>query len=344
MAIQPMAAIRPAHLKLGLYGDTGSGKTFTAAKMLTGFIRQHCPKKRLAMFDTEPSAGYVADMIREAIGTDLIVVQSRSYPDLMEFCDFVKKEGHVAWLDSATHPWESLKSDYLDAKKSRVKGAGGNPDTTKMTMADWQVVLPLWGRFTERFCYDPIHWCICGRETVATTTELDEDNTERLKVTGDRMKTQKDTGYEPSLLLQMMLDHDRHVAIVKKDRFDSYRVLTRSEANPGYEFIAPHVGLLDIGGKGVTRPEDNPAFTKGSGPNWETIQARRAAVLEDIKDDLVLAYPGQTADSKRAKINLLRGVFNTSSWSSLEKDHAKYPLDVLEEGRANLRTLITEEG
>ena len=42
----------PAFLKLGFFGNTGTGKTYTAAKVLSQFIRDFEPGRQLAMFDT----------------------------------------------------------------------------------------------------------------------------------------------------------------------------------------------------------------------------------------------------------------------------------------------------
>ena len=42
----------PAFFKAGFFGNTGTGKTFTAAKVLSQFVKMFQPHRRLAMFDT----------------------------------------------------------------------------------------------------------------------------------------------------------------------------------------------------------------------------------------------------------------------------------------------------
>ena len=69
----------PAFLKMGFFGNTGTGKTFTAAKVLSQFIRDYCPDKQLAFYDTEPSAGYVKDMVKQITGKPLLAIHSRSF-------------------------------------------------------------------------------------------------------------------------------------------------------------------------------------------------------------------------------------------------------------------------
>ncbi len=143
-------------------------------------------------------------------------------------------------------------------------------------------------------------------------------------------------GHEPSLLVQTRLVDNEPGCFVLKDRFD---VMNGASAiMPDIKFFQPHLDLLALGGKHAQPPSDSePIFDQGTGPNWATICAQRDAVLENIKDDLTLAWPGQTAEAKKAKIKALRDHFNTSSWTELKEDTKKYPLDVLEDGRHALR-------
>ena len=64
-------------------------------------------------------------------------------------------------------------------------------------------------------------------------------------------------------------------------------------------------------------------------------------MLENIKDDILLAYPGQTADEKKAKVDALRKAFSTSSWTELESDERKFSLEKLKAGRLKLQTILT---
>ena len=334
-------AITPAYLKLGFFGGTGTGKTWTACKVLSQFIAEFAPDKQLAMFDTEPAAGYVAPLVKRITGKELLAVSSRSFSDLLEFAEFVRDEGHVAVLDSATHPWRSLCADYLEAKKSRVKNAGGREETVRLTVKDWGPIKDMWGRFTEHFVYDPVHWCICGREGDVWENVVNDEGNKEMQKTDEKMKTETETGYEPSLLVQMLVRDAKHYAYVRKDRFDAITGLV-SKADPDIEFFRPHLALLAIGGKPPAKGDGKPVFTAGTGPNWETLKARREGLLENIKDDLLLMYPGQTVKDKQAKVRLLRKIFDTSSWTQLSEDEVKFPLDVLADGREKLQIILGE--
>lgn len=331
-----LPAIVQPFLKIGFFGNTGSGKTYTAAKVLSQFIAQYAKDSQLAMFDTEPSAGYVAPMVKKITGKELLAISSRSFSDLMDFTDLCIEKKYVALVDSITHPWRTLCTDYLIAKKSRVKSANGNTETVKLSLKDWGPLKEIWNQFSEKYVMSPIHFCICGREGDVWDTVTDEEGNEEVKKTGVKMKTENEFGYEPSLLVNMKYEFNKHVAFVPKDRFD---VLTgeTSDDKPDIEFFKPHINLLNIGGKPIEKSEGKKIFNTGTGPNWETIKQRRAAELENIKDDITLIYPGRTNEEQKAKIELLRKVFNTSSWTDLENDDKKFPIEVLKAGREKIQ-------
>lgn len=341
MALQ--AAKRPAFLKVGFFGNTGTGKTWTAAKMLSQFIAKYAPNSQLAMFDTEPSSGFIAPMVKEITGKDLLVEQSRSFSNLMDFTRECIKEKHVAIVDSVTHPWRQLCNDYLDAKRSRVKSASGRVETVRLSLKDWGPLKDMWNQFSELFVYSPIHFCICGREGDVWEQTVDDEGKEEMQKTGVKMKTESEFGYEPSLLVQMRLEGNNHVAFVPKDRFDR---LTgkKSDNNPDINFFLPHISLLDLGGVPSQNAEGKKVFEVGSGPNWETLKAQRAAILENIKDDLLLCFPGMTADEKKAKVESLREAFGSSSWTELEEDERKFSMDFLKNGRNKLTEILEKKG
>jgi hypothetical protein len=340
MNLQP--AIAPAFLKIGFFGNTGSGKTWTAAKVLSQFISEYAKDSQLAMFDTEPSAGFIGPMVKKITGKELLAFNSRSFSDLMDFTKECIDKKYVALVDSITHPWRTLCSDFLEAKKSRVNGAGGRIETVRLSLKDWGPLKEIWNTFSEKFVYSPIHICICGREGDVWETVTDDEGKEEIKKTGVKMKTESEFGYEPSLLVQMRLEGDKHIAFVSKDRFD-FITGKLSGDKPDIEFFRPHIAALNIGGKPSEKSEGKKVFEAGEGPNWETIKAQRAGVLENIKDDLTLVYPGRTAEENKAKIEALRAAFGTSAWSEMEEDEKKYPLHILKQGREKLATYLKEK-
>ncbi len=338
MELKPVTM--PVYLKIGFFGHTGTGKTWTAVQLLSQFIRDYVPDSQLAIFDTEGGAGYLKAMVKGITGKELVAIASHSFSELLEFADECRGKHYVALLDSATHPWRSLCKDYLDAKRSRVKNAGGNVENTRLTLPDWGPLKEMWARFADKYRYDPVHWCICGREGDVWDDVTDDEGTTKATKTGVKMKTETEMGYEPSFLIRMTISTNKqgaaeHTAFVMKDRFG---VLTGNSAvDPDITFFKPHLDLLDLKGN-IAAPNSDakPAFKAGAGPNWETIRKRREAVLEEIKNDLLLAYPGMDKDSKTGKVKALRHVFQTSSWTKLEEDTHLFSLEKLEKGRTAL--------
>lgn len=328
-------AATPVYAKVGFYGHTGTGKTFTLAKVASQFIRDYCPDRQLAIFDTEPSAGYIKDMVGKITGKNLLAIVSRSFSELLLFADQCREQGYVAALDSATHPWRDLMSNYLTAKASRIKAAGGNPRSVRLTLKDWGPIKDTWSQFAEKFCFDPVHWFIAGREGDVWETMTDDEGQEELQKTGTKMKTETELGYEPALLTRMSLRDGKHIAEVVKDRFD---LLTgQRHPDPDIEFFRPWFDNLDLVGKHrVPNPNPPEVFPKGHGRNPEAVRRQREALLENIKDDLLVVYPSTGKDDRLGKVTALRTVFDTSAWTELEGDWQKYPLDRLEKGRKSL--------
>jgi hypothetical protein len=342
-------AITSPFFKCGFFGPTGSGKTWTASKVMAQFIAKFFKGSQLAMFDTEPAAGFVAPMVKEITGKELIVCSSRSFSDLMDFTQECIDKKYVALADSITHPWRTLCSDFLEAKKSRVNGAGGRTETTKLSLKDWGPIKEIWNQFSEKYVFSPVHFCICGREGDMWDMVTDEEGNEEMRKTGVKMKTEGEFGHEPSLLVQMRIADTTtektktgHFAYVTKDRSDQLTGLI-SGNNPDIEFFMPHILKLNIGGVNVTKSDGKKIFNAGTGPNWETIRARRKAILESIKDDLVLSFPGRTTEENKGKVEALRAAFGTSAWTELEEDEKKWPLESLESGREKMQTFLKEK-
>ena len=65
MGLLKKARNRMAYAKIGLYGDAGSGKTYTAAMFAIGLHQYAKLKKPVAMFDTEPAASFIIPYFKD---------------------------------------------------------------------------------------------------------------------------------------------------------------------------------------------------------------------------------------------------------------------------------------
>ncbi len=354
MSIELTEAKAPAFWKLAFYGMAGSGKTYTAAKVLSEFIKEYAPELQLAMFDTEGGAGFIAPMVKEITGKPLMAIAATSFSEMKDFIAMCPGK-YVGLIDSATHPWRTLCEDYLNAKRSRVKAAGGNPETVRLSLPDWGPIKSVWSKgFSDPYKYTAAHLCYCGRCGDVWETTKDDEGKDQIQSTGKKMKIEAESAYEPSLLIEMLrvlnLDYARrksstqwlHRAEVVKDRNGSspLSMTGLSADDPGIDFFRPHIEFLMSGSHQA--PNENPeaTFATGKGKNWTTIKRERKTILEEIKNDLLLVYPGTTAAEKKAKVAMLREAFGTSSWTGLEGDEKLYPPNVLQNCRSKLIALI----
>ena len=350
MTLELKESKAPAYLKLAFYGLAGSGKTYTAARVLSQFIREYAPDLQLALYDTEGGAGFVAPMVQELSGKPLVSIAATSFVELREFLELCPGK-YIGLVDSATHPWRTLCEDYLEAKRSRVKGAGGNTETVRLALADWGPIKEMWNKgFSDPFKFLPAHLCYCGRAGDVWETIKDEEGKDKIQATGKKMKIEAESAYEPSLLIEMVrvanpayarketTNQWLHQAQIVKDR--SSLLTGKAADDPDIEFFRPHIDFLTNGVHAAPNTEPLAAFAAGHGKNWETIRRERKAFLEEIKDDLLSAFPGQSAAEKKAKVDLLRKAFGTSSWTALDGDEKTWPPKALARGRDKLLALI----
>jgi hypothetical protein len=348
----------PTHIKWGTMGKAGSGKTYTVTRVMSQFVQRFLPGAQLAMFDSEGGAGHVRNMVREITGKALLAPKvNGAFTELVDFYGEAHKRGCVIIIDSITHPWEHLLEDRLNLRRRKIELAHGDPGRARLTVADIGAVKEMWRVFSRHFVYDGCHIALLGREGIQWGTVTEDDGTEHEGQVGIKMKTETDTAHEPHLLVQMRAEQQDptgrqsvkivHKAVVWKDRGDdpTTNLTGKVGEDPDIEFFMPYIRRLNLGGV-LTQPNENPrpAFEVGNGgPSWETIKAQREAVLEEIKNDLIVNVPGRTDEAQKSKILLLRQAFDgVSSWAALENDDHGWPIAILKEGRQKLLTLLEE--
>jgi len=126
-----------------------------------------------------------------------------------------------------------------------------------------------------------------------------------------------------------------HIATVLGDRFSILDGQTQE--NPDFEFFKPHVAMLR---SGAHAPVDTTTKTATGadveGGEWEKEKRQRTILCEEIQGTIVSKYPGQSADEKKAKADLLQQVFNTRSWTKVENMQS----DVLRLGLQKLNQVL----
>jgi len=312
MAILKKAKPEMAYLKLGLYGEAGSGKTHTSSKVAIGLHKYIKAEKPIGFIDTETGSDFVLPMFKNE-KIELIVGKSRAFKDLLTVVDEAEKDCSILIIDSITHFWNELLDAYQ--KKHNL---------SRITLRHWIPLKQTWREFTDRFVNSKLHIIMAGRSAYIWDDVEDEEGVKELKKTGTKMKAETEMGYEPSLLVEMVKARKVsnagspwvHRAWVIKDRFDV--IDGKHFDDPGFENFLPHIELLNLGGKHRALDMDRSSINMLNDDNvGEKRYKKREQLLEKIKNEIYLLYPGQDGQSKTARLELLKKIFGTHSWNEI---------------------------
>src|SRR5882762_8227120 len=313
--------ITSAHLKMGILGFQGGGKTKTAGKTAIGLYKYmqskgiDCANKPVAFFDTETGSDWLIPDFAQA-GVPLVVAKRRSFADLLAVLKEAEAGASVLIIDSITHPWRELCESYM-RKKQR----------TFLQMDDWGYLKGEhgWAKFTDLFVNSRLHIIMCGRAGYEFEDYKDDNGKRQIEKVGTKMKTEGETGFEPSLLVLMEQVEDlrtgkvKHRATVQKDR--STLLDGEQIDNPDFKDFLPHIERLNLGGDhiGVDINGDSQHILKTEKRDWQPVQ--RKIALGEIEEILVRHYPGQAAADKKAKVELLRAHFRRAGQRSSRSCH-----------------------
>lgn len=330
---------RMAYAKIGLYGSAGAGKTRTASEIAIGLHKAIGSTKPIAAFDTEPAFGFVLPLFEKA-GIELLVAdESRALTDLMLFMEEAEKQCDIVIIDSITHVWRDAQDSYL-ARLNKSRVASGKRPMYALEFQHWKPIKAAWAAFTDRFLSSKMHVIVCGRAgTIYEYQDKDDGSGKKeLISTGTRMATEKELGYEPSLLIEMLADRRDgklvNVAIVQKDRSDN---LNGKEIDyPNYKKLEPHFKALNIGGEHFgsmdARNSEN-MFPDASESGWDAESRNRQILSEEIAELLKKHYPSQSVEDKQKRAELMEKICGTRSWTAIESSKS----DQLKEWLENIR-------
>lgn len=323
MILKP-AKNKMAYAKVGLYGTAGAGKTRTASEIAIGLHKAIGSKKPIAAFDTEPAFSFVLPMYEKA-GIELLVAdESRALADLMDFMDEAEKTCDVAIIDSITHVWRDAQESYLRRMNETRKRYGKKP-LPSLEFQHWRPIKAAWAEFTDRFLSSKMHVIVCGRAGQVYEYQDKDDGTGKKELisTGTRMATEKELGYEPSLLIEMIADRQdgriTNVAVIQKDRADK---LNGHEIRmPNFAKLKGHFDALNIGGEhfgSMDKRDSTEMFPDADESGWDAEKKNREIWAEEIAELLKKHYPSQTTDDKSKRAELLERFFETRAWARIE--------------------------
>jgi hypothetical protein len=324
MSMLKPATNKMAFAKVGLYGTAGSGKTRTAAEIAIGLHGAIGSKKPVVGFDTEPAFSFVLPLFQKA-GIELLVAdESRALVDLMKFMDEAEQASDIVIIDSITHVWRDAQESYL-ARLNETRKRYGKKPLPALEFQHWRPIKAAWADFTDRFLSSKMHVIVCGRAGNVYEYQDKDDGTgkKELITTGTRMATEKELGYEPSLLIEMVIERDNgraiNTAVVQKDRADT---LNGHEIQmPDFEKLRPHFDALNIGGahfESMERRDSKEMFPEADESGWDKEKQDRAIWAEEIAELMKKHFPSQSVDDKQKRADLLEKIFGTRSWTAVE--------------------------
>ena len=346
MGILKKSQNKMAFSKVGIYGEAGAGKTFTAAKMAIGLHKKYGLNKPVAMFDTEPAASFIAPLFEQAGIEFLVADESRALSDLMAFMNEAEDTCSIGIIDSITHVWKDVQSSFLktlnDKRREQHK-----PPTYRLEFHHWGPIKENWGRLTDKYLSSKLHCIVCGRAgTIYSYQKNDETGKMELITTGTKMATEKEMGYEPSLLIEMVKHHEDgkliNRAIVEKDRAD--KLNGKMFDMPTFDDFKPHFDFLNIGGEhfGSMNKRDSSDMFNGSidDDGWPAEKRNRQIYSEEIAELMKEYYPSQSADDKKGRSDIMQRYFGTKSWTKISENTKA---DILKSTFETMKADLAEE-
>ncbi|ECC3255669.1 AAA family ATPase [Salmonella enterica] len=320
MALFQRATNTQAFLKAGIMGFAGDGKTYTASELAIGLVvlmRQRgieAGDRPVMFLDTETGSDWVKPRF-DAENIELFTAKTRAFVDLLAAVNEAEANGSVMIIDSISHFWTGLCDEYAK-RRNRKRG---------LEFSDWAWLKQEWRRFTDRFVNSQAHIIMCGRAGYEYDFFEGDDGKKQLAKTGIKMKAETETGYEPSILIQMEKQMNIETgqvwrtARILKDR--STRIDGQVFSNPTFKNFQPHIEFLNLGGThvGVDTSRDNgELFADDSVPVWQKEKRAKEIALDEIVELLNKYHSGTSADAKRQKGDVLEKIFASRSWERIK--------------------------
>jgi hypothetical protein len=340
MSLLKEATIEQAAAKVGIFGFQGSGKTTTAFLIAIGLSKMFHGGAPIAMHDTEGSSDFLVP-IAQAEGIKLLRRKSTSFDDMVAVLLEAESLGACVFIqDQVSRTWAELMSSYQ--KRKGIK---------RLEFQHWNFLKEKWRtEFVDRYIASPLHCIVNGRAGYEYDTVEDEDGKRQQERVGTKFRAEGEFGYEPNLLIEMegrrMPEVESagpkkrrvrkqggrivHCAHVLKDRsrdlngktfeFKDINNYKAGDYKRVYETFAPHWALLNVSaGSHKSLDITSTLFAEEASGHDPRRGTRAAIACEEIEGMLVSLWPGQSAEAKRAKQTIVKELFDTYSWKSVEQ-------------------------
>jgi hypothetical protein len=274
-----------AALKLALYGQAGSGKTFTALLLAEGLSRQ-CGRC-VAVLDTEQGTAFYSQAVPtrkthpQAFNFD--VLHSRSVTEaLAALHGLDPAEYGVIIVDSISHLWDACRNAY-NGKLTKHRG---------IPLHAWTSIKRPYKELMNLLLTLPVHVIFCGRQGIDYG---EDEGTGELKQIGFRLRAEGETAYEPDVLVRLeshKADRRKPAVILAHVEKDRTGVLAGATIEwPTFEKVAkPLLGLL--GSKHAPVPSDDEVALR----DGEALE-RREEQRREQSAELATDYAARIAEA-----------------------------------------------
>jgi hypothetical protein len=330
----------PTHLKAGIFGFAGSGKTYTSALIAIGLHKLIKSDKPVFFVDSETGSSYVKTLFEKS-GVPIQGIKTRAFVTLMAATREAVAGGNILLIDSVTHFWNEIMTSYL------IKN-----NKTKLSLRDFVPLKQEWSVFPTLYLNSPIHIIMAGRAGYEWGEEEDDEGENKLVKTGTKMKVEGDFGYEPTLSIEMELVRTRkgkagsnylHKAWIVKDKFEESGLEGKDFDNPTFETFLPHIKLLNIGG--IAPVIDTTTNSSAMMTDHRSVSKRlkeRDCISENLWAEMPLRFNGRTDLGKKSGADFLRETFGTLS--KIEIDGLSNEVLVAGLNKLKLLPILTTEG
>jgi len=338
------AVVEQSAAKIGIFGTGGSGKSLTATLIAIALSKTYHKGAPVVLQDTEGASDWLLP-IYDIEGVELYRVKSDTFPDMKQTLREGGEMGACVFLsDSYSHPWAELQASL----KARLK-------VKKLEFHHMQELGDLWREWVVQFLNSPLHCILAGRLAFEWENNVDEETGKMgFNKAGTKMRSEKDAGYEPHLLIEMeavrVMDeiqqtgkkkkriskkaggHFLHRLHVLKDRsrvlngkmfeFKDINDYKAGDWAKVYDALKPHFANMNIGSGGnhaIGNGRSSVSLFNGNGNSAFHTRLRDVQIaLEEIEGSLVTIWPGQDAKSKEMKRVAVEFLFGTRSWTAVE--------------------------
>jgi hypothetical protein len=200
------AARKISKMRLGLFGASGSGKTYSSLLLAKGLTQDW---NKIVVIDTESGS---ADLYSHLGEFNTLTLEAPFTPyryiEALEVCE--KSGAEVIVIDSISHEWEGV-GGCLDIH-SRLGGK----------FEHWAKVTPMHRKFIDAILQSSCHVITCGRSKIDYAFESKSENNGRGRVEKVGLKAITREGFDYELTIAFNLSQE-HLCSIDKDRTSIFK-------------------------------------------------------------------------------------------------------------------------